>query len=106
MSELRRLATEPVPDDELEAARASMIGRLLRSTETAGSSAHWYATRWRAGLPLQTPDDRAEAIAAVTAGQIRAAAERIAGGIDQVRLAFVGPEEQGDQLLAAASWAG
>jgi predicted Zn-dependent peptidase len=103
MTELRRLATEPVPDDELEAARASMIGRLLRSTETAGSSAHWYATRWRAGLPLQTPDDRAAAIAAVTADQVRAAAERVVGGLDQVRLAFVGPQDQGDQILAAAA---
>jgi predicted Zn-dependent peptidase len=103
VAELRRLAVEPVPEDELEAARASMIGRLLRSTETAGSSAHWYATRWRAGLPLQTPDDRAGAIAAVTAEQVQAVAGRIAAGLDQVRLAFVGPEDQGDQILEATA---
>jgi predicted Zn-dependent peptidase len=103
IAELRRLAAEPVPEDELEAARASMIGRLLRSTETAGSSAHWYAARWRAGLPLQTPDDRARAIAEVSADQVQAAAGRIAAGLDEVRLAFVGPEDQGDQILAAAS---
>jgi predicted Zn-dependent peptidase len=102
-AELRKLASEPVPEDELEAAKASMIGRLLRSTETAGSCAHWYATRWRAGLPLQTPDDRAGAIAAVTPEQVLLAAERIAGGLDQVRLAFVGPEDQGDQILAATA---
>lgn len=101
--ELRRLADEPVPEDELEAARASMIGRLLRSTETAGSSAHWYATRWRAGLPLQTPDDRAAAIAAVTAEEVQTAASRIVDGLDQVRLAFVGPEDQGDAILAATA---
>jgi predicted Zn-dependent peptidase len=103
IAELRRLTVEPVPEDELEAARASMIGRLLRSTETAGSSAHWYAARWRAGLPLQTPDDRARAIAEVSADQVQAAAARIAAGLDQVRLAFVGPEDQGDEILAAAS---
>ena len=59
--------------------------------------------RWRAGLPLQTPDDRAAAIAAVTREQVLAAAGRIAGGLDQVRLAFVGPEDQGDQILAATN---
>jgi len=101
--ELRRIATEPVPADELDAAKASMIGRLLRSTETAGSSAHWYAARWRAGLPIDTPDDRAAAIGAVTADQVLRAAERIAAGLDQVRLAFVGPQDQGAQLLEAAA---
>jgi len=103
VGELRRLAEEPIPEEELEAAKAAMIGRLLRSTETAGSSAHWYATRWRAGLPLQTPDDRASAIAAVTAEQAQASAARIAAGLDQVRLAFVGPEEQGEAILSAAA---
>jgi predicted Zn-dependent peptidase len=103
VGELRRLAAEPVPQDELDAAHASMVGRLLRSTETAGSSAHWYATRWRSGLPLQTPDQRAEAIKAVTSEQVLQAARRIAGGLDQVRLAFVGPEDQGEEILAAAA---
>jgi predicted Zn-dependent peptidase len=101
--ELKRMAEEPVPEDELSAAKASMIGRLLRSTETAGSSAHWYASRWRAGLPLETPDQRAAAVQSVTADQVRAAAQRIVAGMDQVRLAFVGPQDQGDALLEAAA---
>ena len=101
--ELLRLADEAVPEDELRAARASMVGRLLRGTETAGSSAHWYASRWRAGLPLETPDDRAAAIDAVSAQDVTRAARRIAAGLADARLAFVGPEEQGAELLGAVT---
>ena len=101
--ELRRMAEEPVPDDELEAAKAAMVGRLLRGTETAGNSAHWYATRWRAGLPVETPDDRAAAIRNVSVEDVQRAAARIVDGLAEVRLAFVGPEDQGESLLAAAA---
>ncbi|HEV3125430.1 MAG TPA: pitrilysin family protein [Candidatus Dormibacteraeota bacterium] len=101
--ELRRMAEEPVPEDELVAAKASMIGRLLRSTETAGNSAHWYAARWRAGLPLETPDERAEAIRTVSADDVLRVGQRIVAGLDQVRLALVGPQDQGTALLDAAA---
>jgi predicted Zn-dependent peptidase len=99
--ELRRMAEERVPEDELDAAKASMIGRLLRGTETAGASSHWYASRWRAQLSLETPDARSQAIAAVTAEQVQRVASRIVDHIDDVRLAFVGPRDQGDELLEA-----
>ncbi|GAC1343548.1 MAG: pitrilysin family protein [Candidatus Dormibacteria bacterium] len=102
MAELRRMAAEPVPRDELEAAKASMVGRLLRGTETAGSATHWYAARWRARLPLETPDQRAAAITAVSADQVQAVAGRIVAGIEQTRLALVGPRDQGGELLEAA----
>jgi predicted Zn-dependent peptidase len=78
-----------------------MVGRLLRSTETAIASARFYGSRWRAGLPLETPDDRAEAIMQVTAEQVQSVAELIAGGIGDVRMALVGPSDQGDELLSA-----
>jgi predicted Zn-dependent peptidase len=95
------MAEERVPEDELDAAKASMIGRLLRGTETAGASSHWYASRWRAQLSLETPDARSQAIAAVTAEQVQRVASRIVDHIDDVRLAFVGPRDQGDELLEA-----
>jgi predicted Zn-dependent peptidase len=100
--ELRRMAEERVPEDELQAAKASMIGRLLRGTETAGASSHWYASRWRAGLSLETPDSRAEAIAAVTAAGVQEVAQRVVARMSDVRLAFVGPRDQGEELLSAA----
>jgi predicted Zn-dependent peptidase len=101
--ELRKLADKPVPQAELAAAKSAMIGRLLRSTETAMASARFFGTRWRAGLPLETPDERAEAVRNISAEQVQAIATRIAAGIEQVRLAFVGPEDQGGQLLKAVA---
>ncbi|HYA01409.1 MAG TPA: pitrilysin family protein [Candidatus Binatia bacterium] len=101
--ELRRMAAQPVPAAELAAAKSAMIGRLLRSTETAIASARFFGGRWRARLPLETPDQRADAIARVTAAEVQRVAERIAAGIDQVRVAFVGPEDQGEALLEAAT---
>ena len=100
--ELRKLAARPIPATELAAAKSAMVGRLLRSTETAMASARFYGARWRARLPLETPDDRAAAIRQVTAAEVQRVAERIAAGIDEVRLAFVGPQDQGDALLDAA----
>ena len=100
--ELRRLAARPVPATELAAAKSAMIGRMLRSTETAMASARFYGARWRARLPLETPDERAAAVGRVTAAEVQRVAERIAAGIEEVRLAFVGPEDQGEALLEAA----
>jgi predicted Zn-dependent peptidase len=101
-AEFRKMAEEIVPEEELSATKSAMIGRLLRSTETSISLARFFGGRWRAGLPLETPDSRAEAIKAVTAEDVQRVAQRIVAGIPQVRLAFVGPEDQGAELLAAA----
>jgi len=100
--ELRRIAARPVPATELAAAKSAMIGHMLRGTETAMASARFYGTRWRARLPLETPDDRAAAVSRVTVSDVQRVAERIAAGIEDVRLAFVGPKDQGDALLEAA----
>jgi predicted Zn-dependent peptidase len=101
-TELHRVATEPVGEEELEAARAAMVGRLLRRTETARGSAHWYATRWRAGR-METPDERADAIRAVTAEDVQVVAQRIRSSLGDARLALVGPEDQGESLLATVT---
>lgn len=101
VGELHKLAHEMVSDEELDNAKASMIGSLFRGTETAGRSAHWYASRWRAGFELETPDARAEAIRKVTARDVQEAAERIEAGVGDMRLAFVGPTDQGEEILEA-----
>jgi predicted Zn-dependent peptidase len=101
-AEFRALAETIVPEDELSATKSAMIGRLLRSTETAISLARFFGGRWRAGLPMETPDQRAEAISRVTAAEVQQAAQRIVAGIGDVRLAFVGPDDQGADLLEAA----
>ncbi len=102
-AEFRKLAETRVNAGELAATKSAMIGRLLRSTETAMASARFFGTRWRAGLPLETPDDRADAIAKITVEQVHNVAQRIAAGIDDVRLACVGPTDQGEELLEATA---
>jgi predicted Zn-dependent peptidase len=102
-TEFRAMAETAVPDDELSAAKSAMVGRLLRSTETAISLARFFGGRWRARLPLETPDSRAEAIAAVSADQVQRVAQRIVARAGDVRLAFVGPEDQGADLLEATT---
>jgi predicted Zn-dependent peptidase len=104
VGELRRMAAEPVAGEELQAAKAAMIGSLLRRTETARGTAHWYAARWLDGR-LDTPDERADAIRAVTAQEVMAAARRIGSRLPEVRLALVGPEDRGEALVAAAGGA-
>ena len=101
--ELEKMADELVPDDELKIAKASMVGHLLRGTETAGRSAHWYASRWRAGMPLETPVQRAEAFKAVSAQDVQRVAQRIVAGLNDVRLAFVGPQDMGSEILDAVT---
>ncbi len=102
VAELTRMASEPVTDEELAGARASSIARVYRHTETAEGSAYWHATRWRAGR-LQTPDERAAEIASVTAAEVLEVAGRIRAGLGDARLAFVGPADQGEELLSAAA---
>ena len=65
------------------------------------ASARFFGSRWRAGLPLETPDDRAAAIGRITAEQVQNVAERIVAGLADVRLALVGPQDQGEELLTA-----
>ncbi|MGH7685321.1 MAG: M16 family metallopeptidase [Candidatus Dormibacteria bacterium] len=100
--ELRKLAATPVSEDELSVAKSSMIGRLLRSTETAMASARFFGSRWRARMPLETPDQRADAVAKVTVDEVHAIGQQILAGLPDVRLAMVGPEDQGPDLLDAA----
>lgn len=93
IDEFHSLVSHPVPQDELEAAKSAMTGRLLRATETAMSRARYYGSRWRAGLPLDTPEDRAKAIGAVTADEIQHVAGRLETGLGLARFAFVGPRD-------------
>ena len=103
IKELRSLVDTPLDDEELEVTKASMVGSLLRGTETARGSASWHARRWRIGLPLLTPLDVAKELRAVTATDVQRAAARIAEGLPRTRLAFVAPRDMGSEILEAVS---
>ncbi len=93
LDEFHSLVSTAVPEDELEAAKSAMTGRLLRATETAMSRARYFGSRWRAGLPLDTPEDRAAAISRVSAEEIQHVAARLETGLGLARFAFVGPRD-------------
>jgi len=103
MREFRSIVEVPLDDEELEVTKSSMVGSLLRGTETARGSAAWHARRWRIGLPLKTPLDVADELRAVTAADVQRVAERIAVGLPETRLAFVAPSDIGPQILEAVS---
>ena len=102
MTEFRKMAAEPLPSDELSICKESIVGNLLRGTETARGSAAWHARRWRVGLPMVTPLDIAESVRAVTAEDVMRVSGRLVAGIPDVRLAFVAPTDMGTDLLDVA----
>ena len=101
MEEFHGMAAKPLPASELATCKESMVGNLLRGTETARGSAAWQARRWRVGLPALTPLDVAAQIRAVTAEDVLRVSQRVEAGVAETRLAFVAPTDMGDALLEA-----
>ncbi len=100
--EFRNLATVEVDDDELNAAKSSMVGSLYRGTETAMASASFFASRWLQQQPLETPDERAAAYEKVTKKEIKQVAQRLIENLKDIRVSFVGPIDIGSDLIEAA----
>jgi len=96
--EFRKMASKRVAADELAAAKSAMVGRLLRSTETAIASARFYGTRLARWIAPRDADERAEAIMKVTAAEVQSIAEEIAAGIDDVRLGAGRPDRPGRRI--------
>ena len=70
MDEMRRMATETVPDDELRRAKDAMILSLPRVFETPGGLAGRFVTVEAFGLPDDYWDRYADRIEAVTAEDV------------------------------------
>jgi predicted Zn-dependent peptidase len=78
LSEISRMRTELVPDDELEAAKAALVRHLPASFETAEATARTLAELAVHHLPLDEPATRAARWARVTRDDVqRAAALRL-----------------------------
>lgn len=87
---------EPVPEDELEKAKAMSKGRLLLRTEDTRSMVGWVAGQELLNKEVKTIDDILETVDAITvqdlqrvAGQVIGAAS--ANGHSPLHLAVVGP---------------
>lgn len=74
LSEFARLGNEPIPEKELAARKAFIIGGFGRSVETTSGVAGQYSALAQFGLPLEKLQTYSADIAAVTADQAGAAA--------------------------------
>lgn len=86
MAEIARMRDEPVPADDLDAAKRSMIASFALSLESPQSIMNYHVTSWRYKLPADYWDGQPQRITAVTAEQVRAAARTY---LDPARLQIV-----------------
>jgi len=70
IGELRRMATEPVPDDEMRRAKDAMVLSLPRVFETPGGIASRFVTMEAFGLPDDYWERYPDAVEAVTADDV------------------------------------
>jgi zinc protease len=75
-SELLRLATEPVPEDELRARRAGLIGEFARQMDSTQTLAGIAAEQIERGERLADLATFADELAAVSAAQLQAFAQQ------------------------------
>ncbi|MFZ5623900.1 MAG: insulinase family protein [Gemmatimonadota bacterium] len=74
LAQLRRIGAEPVPAEELDAAKGALVGRYPLTIETAGQVAAEVANAKLLGLPPDYVPTYRPRLAAVTAAQVQAAA--------------------------------
>jgi predicted Zn-dependent peptidase len=101
-TELRRIAEEPVPADELEKARSSTKGRFVLQLESPHGTTMFGLRREVLEGRAVEPREVIEAVDAVTAEDVQRVAQDIVGG-DGLNLALIGPFEDAgrfEQLLA------
>jgi predicted Zn-dependent peptidase len=98
VTELRKIAEEPVPEDELEKARSSTKGRFVLQIESPHAMLLFGLRR---AVLEGAPTEPAEVLAgldAVTADDVQRVAEDILGGRAGLNLALVGPFEDAERF--------
>jgi predicted Zn-dependent peptidase len=102
VGELRRIAGEPLPSDELEKARSFAKGRFVLGLESPHATIMFGLRREILEGQAVEPTEVLEGLDAVTAEDVERVAQDILGG--ELRLALIGPfdePERFEQLLAA-----
>ena len=89
--ELSRLATDLVPDEELEKTKALMVGSLDMSADRPIDLARWYGTGRLLG-DKESIEEARQKVMAVTADEIRTLAKKVFAKNRQA-LAVIGPYE-------------
>ncbi len=98
--ELRRMASEPVPDVELSRAREHLKGRLVLGLESPATRMHRIGRAVLSGTELLEVDEIVERIEAVTADDIAALAAEF-WDPSSLSVAAIGPDT--DAVRRAAS---
>ncbi|MEQ8833228.1 MAG: pitrilysin family protein [Miltoncostaeaceae bacterium] len=96
--ELRRLAEEPLPADELQRAKDHLRGRLVLSMESSGTRMNRIGRALLTGTELLSVDEVIDRIAAVTAADVQELAAAH-WQPEQMSVAAIGP--RGDAIRAA-----
>ena len=109
-AELRRIASEPVEDDELSRAKETVKGRLALSLESTLTRMNRLGGSVLMDVPLLSLDEMVDRIDAVTAGDVTALADELfspqrmsAAGVGGDEEAFVRALEPVNPELAAAA---
>ncbi len=100
VAELRGLADEEVPDEELTRAKEFTKGRLRLELETTNGVAFWLTYLELVGQ-LHTIEDEVTAVDAVSAADVKRVAADILSG--PLQLAVIGPFAKPAAFLAAIS---
>lgn len=88
--ECTRVATEPVPLDELRRATEFLIGRIALSLESTSDWALWYGTQEILDRPRRSPKDQARELRAITPKDLLRVAKKYFAETN-TRVAIVGP---------------
>ena len=97
VAEYKKIAEEPVSDEELSRAKDLIRGRTVIAFEESDSVANWYARQSVLGEEVVTPEQFFEMIASVTPEDIM----RVAADIfkqNKLNLAVIGPFKGGVQF--------
>jgi predicted Zn-dependent peptidase len=97
VGELQGMTKEPVPENELEKARAYAKGRFILSLETPQGMNRFGLLREVLENAHPDPSEVAEGLDAVTADDIRRVAEELITS-DALRLALIGPFDDPDRF--------
>ncbi len=95
-SELRRIADEPVPTDELEKARAFAKGRFVLGIESPHGTIMYGLRREVLLGEAEEPEVMLAGLDAVTAEDLQRVAQDVVG--KQLRLAVIGPFDDGERF--------
>ena len=101
LGEFRRFTEEAVEDRELQRAKDHLVGHLFLSLETSDEISGFYGGQEILTRQLVSPENLAQKIQAVTAGEIMAVAKDIFQN-KKLNLAIIGPfedEEKFEKLL-------